>query len=277
MRKVFGALLALATVLGGMTAGAPTVSAAGNYTVSINDATAAEGTPATFTISLQQFLQPPDTITVDVTTLDGTAIGLATCGTGSDYVSRTATVVLTNAQPTGTFIVQTCEDASTEGDEAFSAQLSNATASCGGEMPCSVTIGDGTGTGTILDDDAASPSPSPSASPSGGPASGPTTLAVMDVHGRSGPSQNCQFSVNRLGNVSGTSSVSFASQGRPKLVANVLGTLVFGPGETVRTIEIDVLRRPRRERFVQLFLSAAVNAQITDAIALCELKTRRRR
>ena len=284
MRKVFGALLALATVFGGLTAGAPSVSAAGNYIVSINDANAGEGTSATFTISLQQFMQSGDTITVQAATQDGTAVGAGVCGAGSDYRSSSATIVLTQAQPTGTFTVQTCDDASAEGDETFIVQLSNESIDCGGDTPCTVTIGDGTGTGTIVDNEvaaSASPSPSPSA-PGGSPGpvpptgTGPTTLAVVDVHGRSGPNHNCQFSVNRLGNASGTSSVSFASQGRPNLIANVVGTLVFGPGETVRTIEIDVLRRPRRERFATLILSGAVNAQLTDGIAVCELKTKKR-
>jgi hypothetical protein len=148
MRKIFGALLALASIFGGLAAGVPTASAAGNYTVSISDDTASEGSPAEFTVFLQQFLQPPDTVSVRATTSDGTAIGTGfgnPCTATTDYVSRSAVVVLTNAQPTGTFVVQTCDDAIAESNETFNVTLSDAMADCGGEMPCSATIADGTG------------------------------------------------------------------------------------------------------------------------------------
>jgi hypothetical protein len=146
--------------------------------------------------------------------------------------------------------------------------------------PCTVASGDATGLGTINDNDTEGrpdPAPTPTPTPSPVPDPGPTTLHVVDAPGPVGPSENCRFSVNRLGDNSTLVRVSFASEGRPKRVSNVSGTLVFAPGETVKTVDVDVLRRPRREKFVTLTLSGASNATITDAIGLCELKTRRKR
>ena len=128
-------------------------------------------------------------------------------------------------------------------------------------MPCNAILGDGTGLGTIRDNEPPAPTPTPTPTPSPTPSPGlvlqPTTLSVVDVVGPVGPAENCRFSVNRDGDASGLTRVNFASAGRPKKVANVSGTLVFGPGETVKTVDVDVLHHVRRQKFVTLTLSGA--------------------
>lgn len=295
MRKARGALLAMAMIFAGMTTGVPHATGEGNYVVSINDVSVAEGRPASFTVTVSPRPQEGDEIEALVETSDGTAVGGPACG-GADFVHRSDIVVLTRAVPSRSFNVQTCDDTVDEaGEESFFADVVEAAVFCepdgggeGGEPddPCDVTLGDASGRGTIRDNEADA-SPSPSASPSGSPSASPTgspgdvvpqgrVLTVVDHVGRAGPGSNCRFHVNRVGNLSALTTVNYASAGKAKLVANVAGTLVFAPGETVKSVDVDVLRRPRRQKFVTLTLSGASNATISDQIGLCELKTRRR-
>ena len=279
MRKVRGALLALTLVFAGVVAGAPQASAGDNYTVSISDTSRVEGSPLSFVITAAPAPKPGDTIQVTATTSDGTATGGNTCP-ADDYFSQMGTVVLTSAAPSRLFNVQTCDDADQEGDETMFVQLGTPAVTCmTTPTPCSAILGDGTGLGTIRDNEPAAPTPTPNPTPSPTTSPGrvlqPTTLSVVDVVGPVGPAENCRFSVNRDGDARGLTRVNFASAGRPRKVTNVSGTLVFGPGETVKTVDVDVLHHVRRQKFVTLTLSGASNATITDAVGQCELKAKR--
>jgi hypothetical protein len=276
MRKARGALLASVLVVTALMAGVPRVTAAGNYVVSIDDVSATEGAPLAFRISVSPTPAAGDTVQVQAATSDGTAQGGDACPT-DDYFDQTATVVLDSTTPSRPFNVQTCDDAVGELAETVFVQLSQPTVECVTvTTPCTVTFGDATGRGTINDNDSEGvprpPTPMPAPLPPG-----PTTLTAVDVNGRAGPEQNCIFSVNRDGDASKVTTVGYVSAARSKRVANVSGTLMFGVGETVKTVEVDVLRRPRRQKFVTLTLSGASNATIIDGEALCELKTKRRR
>jgi len=107
--------------------------------ISISDGSIEEGGRVDFVITLSE--ASTEIITVDFGTSDGTAQA------GSDYIERLAGRV--TFQPGGplsmTRRITTLEDSALEADETFIMQLSN---------PVNADILDGTGTGTILDNDA---------------------------------------------------------------------------------------------------------------------------
>ncbi len=117
-------------------------------TVSIDDATATEGngtttTTANFTVRLGTVAAPQTSqleTRVTVTTAGGTATE------GTDYVGKTETVSIPAGASSTTFSVTVNGDDVFEGDETFTATLSNAV---------NAEIADDSGTGTITDDEAA--------------------------------------------------------------------------------------------------------------------------
>jgi hypothetical protein len=114
----------------------------GPSTVSVGDVTILEGnvgtSPATFTVSLSH--SSASAVTVDFATADGTAIS------GSDFDAKTGTLTFVPGDTSQTIDVTVNGDATFENDEGFTVDLSNAT---------NASIGDGTGAGTITNDDRA--------------------------------------------------------------------------------------------------------------------------
>ncbi len=111
----------------------------GNAAVTITDASAAEGDPLSFTVTLDQAVAGGLTVTPSFT--DGTATS------GTDYTENTTAITFTGtAGETQSFTVATTQDANIEGDETFTVSLavSGSTAT--------VTATD-TATGTITNDD----------------------------------------------------------------------------------------------------------------------------
>lgn len=105
--------------------------------ITIADGFAQEGGPMGFTVTLSN--RSSQTITVDYTTFAGSADG------DVDYVVETGTVSFPAIFQTQIGI-DTIEDALDEPDETFTVVLSN---------PVGATIADGTGVGTIIDNDLA--------------------------------------------------------------------------------------------------------------------------
>jgi hypothetical protein len=93
----------------------------------------------TVTLSSAPVFSP---VTVDYATANGTALA------GSDYTATTGTVTFTGAQTTQTVSVPLTNDALDEADETLTLTLSNPSNTL-------IASGQGTATGTILDDDAA--------------------------------------------------------------------------------------------------------------------------
>jgi hypothetical protein len=91
---------------------------------------------AVFTVSLSAPFPTP--VSVDFSTADGTA-------TGSDYAATSGTITFAPGQTSRTILVPTLDDTAAEPNETFTVTLSN---------PVAATIADGTGVGTITDDDA---------------------------------------------------------------------------------------------------------------------------
>jgi hypothetical protein len=109
-------------------------------TVSINDVAVTEGntgtTDATFTISLSK--ASSQDVTVHYATADGTATA------GSDYTAASGDVTIPHGQTTYAVTIAVTGDRVAESTETFAVNLS---------APVNATIGDGQGTGTIVDDE----------------------------------------------------------------------------------------------------------------------------
>ena len=110
--------------------------------LSINDASSAEGSAATpgqtsFTVSLSAASTSP--VTVNFATANGTALA------GSDYVAQSGTLTFAAGETQKTIQVATIGDSAVEANEDFSVVLSS---------PTDATIADATGAGTIVNDDA---------------------------------------------------------------------------------------------------------------------------
>ena len=111
-------------------------------TVSISDVTVTEGNSgtvnATFTVSRAG---GPAAFTVNYATANGTAVS------GSDFVGAAGTISFAADETSKTVTVQVAGDTAVEADETFLVNLSGATNG--------VTVADGQGVGTIVNDDAA--------------------------------------------------------------------------------------------------------------------------
>ena len=105
-------------------------------TLSIDDVSATEGDPLTFTVTLSA--ESDETVTVVYATADDTGIS------PSDYTNASDTLTFAAGVTTQTITVATTEDTTVESSETITVLLSNAT---------NATISDDTGTGTIIDDD----------------------------------------------------------------------------------------------------------------------------
>ena len=111
--------------------------------VTINDASAAEGSDMTFTVTLGTAVQGGLTVTPDFTDVTATE--------GTDYDENTTALSFTGTKgETKTFTVDTSEDAVLEANETFTVSLAVSDAPTG----TTVTATD-TGTGTINNDDGA--------------------------------------------------------------------------------------------------------------------------
>ncbi|WP_281291209.1 Calx-beta domain-containing protein, partial [Hyella patelloides] len=167
---------------------------------------------ATFTVSLDT--PSGQTITVDYGTVDGTAVA------GADYIAVSGTVTFNPGDTVKTIIVPLLQDDLDELAETFTVNLSN---------PSKATIEVNPGTSTIVDND------------------NPPEVTINDVTvtETDGGTTNARFTVS-LSNPSGKAiTVDFetsdgtAIEGEDYLATS--GTLTFNPGETTKTIEVNVL------------------------------------
>ena len=105
--------------------------------IEIEDAEVTEGGIASFEVTLSS--APTRTVTVAYRTVDGTAVA------GADYTTTSGMLTFeVNGDRTQRVEVPTLEDYEAEETETFTVQLS---------APSGATVADGTGTGTIIDDD----------------------------------------------------------------------------------------------------------------------------
>ncbi|HEX8338412.1 MAG TPA: Calx-beta domain-containing protein, partial [Pyrinomonadaceae bacterium] len=182
--------------------------------VSVNDVSITEGhgggRAATFTLSLSA--PSPQAVFVRAATANGTAVSNAF---PADFQSANRTVAFTAGSTTAAFTVNVNGDSMIEPDETFFVNLS---------QPSDCTIADGQGVGTIVNDDVTSVHFSAS------------EMSVNEADG------SVQATVTRVGDTSGSFQVTYATfdstaSERSDYTA-AFGTLLFGPGETSKTVTV---------------------------------------
>ena len=183
--------------------------------LSVNDVTVTEGdagtVDATFTVSVDT--PSGRTVTVDYATADGTAHA------PGDYQSRDGTLTFAAGQTSRTITVLVNGDTVDENNETYTLDLSS---------PTNATISDGVGIGSIVDDD------------------GLPTLSISDVTTVEGQSGNspATFTVTLSQASEQTVSVGWAtadgSATAPEDYLAAGGNVVFSPGQTTRTVVVQV-------------------------------------
>ena len=118
-----------------------------DLTFSINDVQGSEAlNTLDFTVSLNA--AAPENVSIDVTTGDGEATSHANVtatSVGKDYEAKASTLTFATGERTKTFAVTLADDTIFEDQESFEVRLSN--------QPEHSTLADGTGVGTILDNE----------------------------------------------------------------------------------------------------------------------------
>jgi hypothetical protein len=221
-------------------------------TLSINDVALFEGdsgaTEMVFTVSLSS--APDSTVTVSYATANGAA---RSSGNSPDFVRASGTLTFNPGDPLAkTITVLVNGDAMVEPDETFLVNLSGAV---------NAVIADGTGVGTIINDDILPELSIGDASEFEG--DGGTTALVFAVS-LSSPSASA-VTVKYA-----TANGSAVSQGRNSDFSRVRGTLTFEPGELLKTITVPVNGDTLPEADETLFvnLSSPDGAAIIDGQGL---------
>ncbi|MGI0491461.1 Calx-beta domain-containing protein [Alkalinema pantanalense CENA528] len=179
-------------------------------------------TPATFTVNLSN--PSSEVVTVNYATQNGTATA------GSDYTANTGTLTFNPGETSKNITIQVIGDTTPEVNETYQVQLSsatNGTFSGGGSTLVA--------TGTITDDDAPVV-----------PKVSITPTLVSKTEGNSG-SQFYQFTIQLDQPTTQQVSVQYAtvdgtavSSGLSADYGGKSGTLIFAPGETSKTVAIEV-------------------------------------
>jgi hypothetical protein len=200
--------------------------------LSIDDVLVVEGNTAEFLVSLSE--PSAQVVSVDCATSNGTATA------GADYTAKTETLVFQPGQTSKAFTVTTLDDSIAERDETFSVVLSNNT---------NADIVDGTGTGTILDNEAAE-------------------LSISDAQVTEGG--QLVFVVTRLGNASGAASFDYATADgtavAPDDYATSNGTRTLAAYQRTKTITVDTVDDSIAEydETLSVNLSNATGATVVD-------------
>ena len=183
----------------------------------IADSSATEGDTLSFAVRLSG--RRSGSVTVDYATVAGTATA------GRDYAEVSGTLTFAVGEVLKTIAVASMDDSTHEGSESFSVSLAD---------PTGATLGQGTGTGTIIDDE------------------GPPT---MTIHGSEGPETGLLDFVVTLSHTSSASVTAdystddFVAYDPPAYRLAEAGTdftyqagsVTFAPGETSKTIQVQVL------------------------------------
>jgi hypothetical protein len=185
-------------------------------TISIGDQSQAEGNAGTSSFDFAVTLSNPSdqTITVHYTTTDGTATQ------PSDYSSAGGTVTFMPGATSETVSASVNGDATFEGDETFTVNL---------DSPTNSTIADGTGLGTLQNDDSQPMVQFALASSSGAESASPVHLAVS-LSNDSFETVTVNYAVNGSSTATGG--------GEDYTLAS--GTLTFNPGQTSKNISFTV-------------------------------------
>ncbi|HYV48774.1 MAG TPA: Calx-beta domain-containing protein [Myxococcaceae bacterium] len=216
--------------------------------LSISDASAAEGATLSFQVTLSLAPAPGQDVQVSWATSDGTATA------GSDYTAASGTLTFTSAGPlTQTITVDATQDSTPEPNETLLVTLSN---------PVNTAVGTATAAGTIIDDDSGTPSVSVSGvtADEGTP---PFTSNFSFTVTLSGP-----LPAGVTGTVAYATADGTATAGSDYTAAS--GTLTFTSGgsltQTVRvTVKADAQEEPDETFFLNL--SSPANLILGTSVA----------
>ena len=166
----------------------------------------------TITFTVQLATPVPSTVTVDYTTIPGTATA------GADYTTTSGTLTFLANDQSETIVVPLVVDALAEPNETFTVVLSNASAT--------TTISDGTALGTILNDDA------------------PVAINIADSAGNE-DAGTITFTVTLASPVASTVTVDFVTTDGTAIAGvdyvTRSGTLTFAPNDQSETFTVTLL------------------------------------
>jgi hypothetical protein len=203
--------------------------------VSVSDATVTEGNSGTVNATFTVTLSKPTN--VDVTVRYDTANGTAMAG--SDYTATSGTVTIPAGYTRRTFAVAVRGDRLAEPTELFGVNLS---------APTNATISDGQGTGTIVDNE--------------------PRISINDVaksEGKGNKTILFTFTVTLSAAYDQPVTMSYQTvNGTATTVDNdyiaKTGTLTFNPGETTKTITIEVKADNKKESDETFYLDLNNNS-----------------
>ncbi len=197
-------------------------------------------TPGSATVTIRLAGTTDQTITVDYTTEDGTAVA------GQDYTATSGTATIAAGQSSTTITIPILRDGDVEGGEAFTIRLSNASGAA---------IGDDTAQVALIDDDG-------------------FTIADVSIVEGSGGSTNMVFTVTLASAMATTTTVDYATSDGSALAGSdytaTSGTLTFNAGLTSRTFTVPIngdVDFEGTEAFLVTLSNATGGAGLRDATA----------
>jgi hypothetical protein len=190
--------------------------------ITISDVTTKEGNSgaasATFTVTLSRAYN--ETVYIPYSTANGTATA------GSDYTAASGSVFIPAGWTSNTFTVMVSGDRLPEANETLFVNLSS---------PTNATLADGQGMGTIVDDEPRVSIGDVSKKEGNGKK---TTLFTFTVTLSVAYDQPVTMSFQTVNGTAATSDNDYAAKS---------GTLTFAPGETAKTITVEVKGDGKRE------------------------------
>lgn len=222
---VGGGLLLVAVACGLLAAfpesgAARTAKLSASPSLSIVDVTANEGASGTTALSFKVSLSRTtrDDVKVRYATVDGTATA------PGDYQAISGTLTIKSGKTSGTVTVRANGDTAAEQDEQLTVNLS---------APTRATIADGTGVGTIVNDDL-----------SGAPSDPAISISEATVIEGDLGTVNAVFTVTLGATSPNTVTVDYStfdgSAAAPEDYAATSGTLTFTPGQSTKQIVVPV-------------------------------------
>ena len=196
---------------------------------------------ATFTVSLSQ--ASANTVTVNYSTSNGTATS------GSDYTAKSGTVTFAPGQTTQTITVNVTEDATVEPNQTFNVNLTGAV---------NAAILDNQGVATIVDNEAKISINDVTVNEAAG-----TATFTVSLSDSAASNVTVQYSTSN-----GTATAG------SDYTARALTTLTFAPGETTKTVTVNITNDTTvesNETFNVNLSNASTNATIVDAVGVATI------
>lgn len=204
--------------------------------VSIADTAVTEGDNLQFTVTLTPV--SGRTVTVPFSTADGTATVA-----GNDYLQTSSSIQIAAGNGSGTIIVNTLQDSVDEPNETLTVNLGT---------PTNATVGDGSATGTILDDDITA---------------GVVSIADASLTEGNAASTNMSFTVSIPAPLAQATSVTYGVvplDATPVLdYTAVTGTATIGAGNTSTTINVPIIGDTLDEWDEQFLVNIVATASST--------------